>query len=270
MELSIIVTTYKNPELLKVCLDSIKKNFSLSNAEIIVAESSAQEETELLLRENFSEIKYLPFKKNVGLATLIEKAYAKCSGEYILTLNGDIIIKKNSIENLLNLIKNDPKIGLAGPKLLNFNETLQYSCFRFYTPLTILYRRTLLGRLSFAKKHLNKFLMKEIDHSKKQEVDWLMGSALITTRKAISKVGLMDKRFKLYFEDTDWCRRFWENEFSVVYYPNSEMYHYHGKGSDSQSIWKSLLLNRLTWIHIMSACKFFLKYSGKDNPRKKL
>jgi len=78
MELSIIVTTYKNPELLKVCLNSIQKNCSLSDIEIIVAESSAQEETELLMREDFPGIKYIPFKKNIGLARLLERAYESC------------------------------------------------------------------------------------------------------------------------------------------------------------------------------------------------
>jgi len=268
MKLSIIITTYKSPELLKVCLDSIKENCSLTDLEIIVAEGSSQEETAMLMQENFPEVKYFPIKENVGFAKLVKKAYKNSSGEYILTLNGDIIVKKDSIEKLLDFLEKNPEVGIAGPKLLNFNETLQYSSFRFYTPLTIIYRRTFLGHLPFAKKHLDRFLMKEADHNKKMEVDWLMGSALITSRKAVSEIGLMDERFKMYFEDTDWCRRFWESGYKVVYFPESQMYHYHGKGSDSRNIWKSLFLNRLTWIHIISALKFFLTDTGKRNPRK--
>ncbi len=268
MKLSIIITSYKSPELLKVCLDSIKKELTFTDFEIIVADGKTEEATEMMMREDYPDIKFLPFPKQDGFGFLIKKAYTKSQGDYFLILNGDIIVKKDSIEKLLELVQNNSEIGIAGPKLLNFNETFQYSCFRFYTPLTILYRRTFLGRFPFAQKHLDKFLMKEIDHNQKQEVDWLMGSALLTSRKAIEKVGLMDEQFKLYFEDTDWCRRFWENGYKVVYFPQSEMYHYHGKGSDSKSVWKSLFMNRLTWIHITSALKFFLKYAGKSNPRK--
>jgi GT2 family glycosyltransferase len=71
----------------------------------------------------------------------------------------------------------------------------------------------------------------------------------------------------MYFEDVDWCRRFWENQYKVVYFPHSQMYHYHGRGSAGRSIIGSLLSNRLTWWHIKSAIKFFWKYRGKSLPK---
>jgi GT2 family glycosyltransferase len=93
-----------------------------------------------------------------------------------------------------------------------------------------------------------------------------MGSAMITSRRAIKEVGLMDPRFKMYLEDTDWCRRFWEKGYKVVYFPEPKMYHYHGRGSAGKSVLGSLMFNRLTWIHIASALKYFIKYSGKSRP----
>lgn len=267
MRISIIVTSYKNPELLKVCLNSIKSNFNFSDYEILVADSETGEETKLMMKENFPEIKFFPFQENVGFQHLVKKGFEASSGQYILVLNGDIVVKKNSIESMLEYMDNHPGIGILGPKLLNFNETLQYSSFKFYSPLTILYRRTFLGKLPFAKKHLDRFLMKDYDHKIVKEVDWLMGSALMTSRKAIEAVGLMDPRFKLYMEDTDWCRRFWEAGYKVVYFPDSEMYHYHGRGSAGKSVLRSLLFNKLTWIHIFSAVKYFKKYRGKELPK---
>lgn len=252
--------------MLKVCIDSIRKNLTIGNCEIIVADSESEEETEMMMREDYPEIAYIPSRENIGFEGTVKNGLEKSRGKYILILNHDIIVKKSSIENLLEFIKNNPETGLCGPKLLNFNETLQPSCFRFYTPLTIIYRRTFLGRFKFAKKHLDKFLMKDFDHKSKREVDWLMGSALMTTGKAVKKVGLMDKRFRLYFEDVDWSRRFWENGYRVVYFPQSEMYHYHGRGSAGRSVFQALVSNRLTWIHIFSAIRYFLKYTGKSLP----
>lgn len=268
MELSIIITSYRNPELLKVCIDSIRKNTTLSDYEIIVADSQTEEPTELMMRENYPEIKFLPFKENVGFQHLVKAAYEKSRGEYILILNGDILVKKNSVEKLLNFLKDNPRAGMVGPQLLNFNETLQYSCFRFYSPVTILYRRTFLGKFKFAQKHLDRFLMRDFDHMNIREVDWLMGSALMTRRQAIEKVGLMDPIFQMYMEDTDWCRRFWENDYRVVYFPGAQMYHYHGRGSAGKGVLRLLLSNRLTWIHIASALKYFKKYLGQPSPRK--
>jgi GT2 family glycosyltransferase len=266
MELSIIIASYKNPDLTRVCIEAIRKNTKTKDYEIIVVDSATEEDTDLMMRNDFAEIKFFPFKDNVGFQHMVRSGIEASSGKYILILNGDIIVKNDSIDRLLQFVKTSDGIGIAGPQLLNFNETLQYSCFRFYTPFTILYRRTPLGRLGFAKKHLSRFLMEDFDHQTQKDVDWLMGSALMTTREALNKVGLMDPRFKMYLEDTDWCRRFWEHGYRVVYYPESKMYHYHGRGSAGRSVFRLLLSNRLTWIHIFSAIKYFIKYFGKSLP----
>jgi GT2 family glycosyltransferase len=269
MELSIIITGYKNPDLLKLCIDSIRKNFSWpkENYEIIVADSETEEATEIMMREDYPEIQFFPFVKNVGFQALVKKGIEKSQGDYLLILNHDIVVKKNSIENLFEFIKINPEVGMVGPRLINFNETLQYSCFRFYSPITIVYRRTVLGQLGFAKKHLDNFLMKDYDHKETKEVDWLMGSTIMVSRSAVEKVGLMDQRFKMYMEDTDWCRRFWENGLKVIYFPGSEMYHYHGRGSAGKGILRLIFFNKLTRLHILSALKYFLKYSGRPLPK---
>lgn len=266
MDLSIVVTSYKNPQLLRVCLDSIKKCTAGVEYELIVADSETQEDMELMMREDFPDVKFFPFKKNVGFQALVKKGIENSKGENILLLNGDIIVTQNSIHEMLNFLKSDTSIGMVGPKLLNFNGTMQQSCFRFYKPITIVYRRTFLGKLSFAKKHLNWFLMNDYDHSSTQEVDWLMGSALMISRKAIEKVGLLDPRYFMYMEDVDWCRRFWENNFKVIYFPFAKMHHYHGKGSAKGGVLQSLLLNKYTWIHISSGIKYFKKFFGRPLP----
>ena len=266
-ELSIIVTNYKNPDLLKLCLNSIKENVRDVDYEIIVADSATEEDTELMMREDFSDVKFFPFLKNVGFQQLVKKGLKESSGKYILILNGDILVKENSVEKLFDYLKNHPSVGMVGPKLFSFNEKFQASCFRFYKPITIVYRRTFLGKLWFAKKHLDWFLMKDYDHQRNKEVDWLMGSAFMISRKAVEKVGYMDAQFFMYMEDVDWCRRFWENGFKVVYYPEAQMLHYHGKGSGKKSFFYSIFFNKLTWIHIISALKYFKKYLNKPNPR---
>jgi GT2 family glycosyltransferase len=267
MELSIIITSYKNPELLKVCIDSIKKNIDFSDYEIIVSDSATEEKTELMMEVDYPEIKFLASADNIGFSGTVNNALEIVKGKYILILNGDVIVKKDAIEKLLEHIRNNPDVGIVGPQLINFNETMQPSTFRFYTPLTIIYRRTFLGKFGFAKKHLENFLMKDFDHQNIREVDWIMGSSLMTSRAAVEKIGPMDHQFKLYFEDTDWCRRFWEQGFKVIYLPQAQMYHYHGRGSASGNIIQALLSNRLTWIHIASAIKYFMKYSSKEIPK---
>ncbi|TAK94960.1 glycosyltransferase, partial [Patescibacteria group bacterium] len=171
MELSIAINNYKNPELLRLCIESIKRNVQGIEYELIVADSATEEATSLMMREDFPEVKFFPFSKNVGFQRLLHQGIEASTGKYLLLLNGDILATKNSVEQMIAHLKQHPEVGMLGPKLLNFNETLQYSCFRYYKPITILYRRTFLGRLPFAQKHLDWFLMKDYDHQKPKEVD---------------------------------------------------------------------------------------------------
>jgi len=266
-ELSIIVTSYKNPSVLRLCLESLKKNVLNRNFEILVFDSATEEETEMMMREDFPEIHFFPFENNLGFSRLVNRGLREARGNFILILNADIIIERRSVDILLQELKKNSQIGLIGPRLLSFDGRTQPSCFRFYTLPVIIYRRTFLGRFRFAKREIDKFLYKDKDLEKPQEVDWLMGSAIMTSRKAFEKVGFMEENFGfMYFEDVDWCRRFWEKGFKVVYYPLARMFHYHGKGSASQNVLKGILLNRLTREHIKSAFKYFLKYLGKKNP----
>lgn len=267
MELSIIITNYKQPELLKVCINSIKKNLTLSDYEIIVSDSEAEEKTGMMMREDFPDVAYIPFEKNVGFSVALNAGYKKSKGRFLLFLNADMIINENSIENLLDYAKNHPEAGIVGPKLLSFNNSPQLSCSRFYTPLTIIYRRTFLGKFNFAKKHLDWFMMKDYDRKTIREVDWVQGSAMMTRREAVEKVGLMDQNFTMYFEDVDWCRRFWEAGYKIIYFPASQIYHYHGRGSAGRNVIATLLSKRLAWLHIASALKYFWKYRGKPLPK---
>ncbi len=268
-ELSIIATSYKNPSVLRLCLESLKKNVLSENYEILVLDSATEEDTEMMMREEFPDIKFFPNKKNLGFAKLVNSGLKKAQGKYILILNSDIIIERRSADILLEQLKKNPGIGIISPKLLNFDGQTQPSCFRFYSPSVILYRRTSLGKFKFAKKRINNFLYKDKDLKKSQEVDWVMGSAVMTSSAAIGKIGPMEENFGfMYFEDVDWCRRFWGKGLKVVYFPGVKMFHYHGKGSASQGVFKAILLNKLTREHIKSAMKYFWKYFRKPNPHK--
>jgi GT2 family glycosyltransferase len=101
--------------------------------------------------------------------------------------------------------------------------------------------------------------MEDYDHSATADVDWLLGAVLMVRRSALEKVGLLDERFFLYFEDTDWCRRFWAAGFRVVYCTEATMVHYHERLS-AQGSWFLSPFRRSTRIHISSAVKYFSKW----------
>jgi len=262
--LSILIINYKNPPLLRLCLTSLKRALSSSlKHEILVVDISASPETKNVVKE-FSETKLLAFKENIGYTKGVNEGIKASSGDYILVLNPDIIPRPGSIERLVSYLKGNPGIGLVGPRLLNFDGSAQSSCFRHYTPLTILCRRSSLGRTPWGKKILDRFTMADKKLNEPTKAEWLMGSAIMVSRKAADKVGLMDEKFFLYMSDVDWARRFWENSFEVSYYPNSEMYHYHKRESKGYLGLLDVFINKQSRWHLIDAIRYFRKYGLKN------
>lgn len=266
-ELTIAINGYRSPEILRLCLLSISREMKETGIdyEVLVADSATEEATEMLMREEFPEARFFPFAENVGFKKLVNTSITEARGEYIFLINSDILLSPGAVPSMLSYLKAHPEIGLLGPKQFNFNGSLQSSCFHFYRPQTILYRR-IWGKLPFVKKHLRWFTLADEDLTQPKAVDWIIGSAMLVSKEKALQVGPMDEQFFLYMEDVDWCRRFWEHGFKVVHYPNTFVYHYHGKGSAKGGFFGSLLFNRLTWYHIESALKYFWKYRNKPLP----
>lgn len=91
-----------------------------------------------------------------------------------------------------------------------------------------------------------------------------MGSCYMLRASAVREVGGMDERFFLYFEDVDWCRRFWEKGWQVLYVPAALFSHFHQRSSRSSIL--GILTNWTTREHIRSALRYFKKYRGRPAP----
>ncbi|MEK7124857.1 MAG: glycosyltransferase family 2 protein [Patescibacteria group bacterium] len=261
--LSIVIVNYKNPALLRLCLGSLVRELSPHfDYEVVVVDSQTSVETQNVVREEFTtlfkKITLVPYRENTGYTRGNNEGMRKSSGDHFLILNPDAMITKGSVKRLYEYLVAHPQVGLLGPQLLDFNGTRQQSCFRFYSIFTILYRR--VNHLPFANRILNRFLMRDADLSKTIPVDWLMGSALMTSRAAVQRVGLMDERMFHYFSEVDWARRFWENGYAVTYFPHAQMYHYHRRQSKGRFGIFDIIMQRESRWHLMDGIRYFLKY----------
>jgi len=263
MKLSVIVTNYKTPELLKLCLKSVKECLINIEHEVFVADAQTSEDTEYVVNGLFPEYELLAFKKNIGFRALVNEGLKKVSGRYVLILNSDIVLTLGAVERMIDYMEANIKVGVVGPQLLNLDGSVQDSCLRFFGPLTVIARRTIFGKTRWGQRLIANFLMRDYDHQKPREVDWMLGSALLVKGEAIKKVGPMDDRFFLYFEDVDWCRRFWQAGYRLVYLSDAKIYHYHLRMSKKSGGIADLFVNKYTWIHIASAIKYYLKYGIK-------
>jgi hypothetical protein len=268
-ELSIIIVNYKNKEKLRSCLDSIiNTDLSDLSYEIIVIDNNSGDDLNdlVLLMKGKVDLKLINSQKNIGMGGGNNLGINVASGEYILILNPDTIIKERAILILLSYLKNNRDVALVGPKLLYPNGELQFSCSHFPKLYTPILRRTFLGR--FFKTSDVLFMMKDFNHQTIKEVDWLMGSCLMFKKELILQNGSIfrprfDERYFMYFEDIDLCRQIWANGYKVVYNPEAILIHDHNRQSARHPWYLAIFFDRLTWHHIGSWLKYFLKWNIK-------
>ena len=106
-ELSIIIVHHKTPELLKLCLDSIKKTVRDTDREVIIVDSATSRKSAETVKEKFPEAVFLPHKENLGYSRGVNAGIKEATGEFFLILNPDVILAENAVEKMLNYMRKD-------------------------------------------------------------------------------------------------------------------------------------------------------------------
>ncbi len=253
IKLSIIILNYKTKHLLRLVIKNLLQLGITVPYEIIVVDNASHDGSVEMMRQLYPQIKLIASEVNTGHAKGNNLGIAAASGEYLLIMNCDIIFfKAADIANICAYLDSQPAVAVLGPKLANGNGSVQKSCFRPYSLMTPLYRRTPLGRLPWAKKDLARHLMEDFDHAKLQEVDWVLGAVLFVRRSVLDQIGALDERFFLYFADFELCDRVRRHGYKVIYYPDVTIVHYHRRESAQGSMWGGIgsLFNYATRIHL--------------------
>ena len=143
-----------------------------------------------------------------------------------------------------------PEIGQIGPKIKDPDGKVNYSCRLLPTPFNLIFRRFLPFKKMIAKMDYE-YEMRKYDYNHIMEVPIVSGCFIFVPFKVFEEVGKFDERYFMYMEDYDLCRRIGE-KFKVIYYPEAEIIHEHGKAS-----YKS---RKMMIIHSQSAIKYFNKW----------
>lgn len=267
MKVTFVTVCYKTPELIRMLLTGVEAAKFPFSFEYIVVNNNPGDEVRTLITEHFPWVIYKEAPGNVGFGAGNNIAFRIAKGEYVMLINPDLTIFAGEMEKLIAYADAHADIGFIGPKLLNPNKTLQRTFTRFPSPMIPVYRRTLLGKMSFGKKSVENYLMYDVDPSVSMDVDGLFGAAILIRANALADVGYFDERFFMYFEDIDLCRRAWEKGHRVHFAPVAEFVHYHQRESDVKRPWQ-ILTNRISREHIKSAIRYFLKYFRRPSPRR--
>jgi len=255
VRLAVVIVSYNTRKLIRRCIESLHAFPPRGAFEVWVVDNASRDDSVAMLAAEFPSVHVQANADNLGYAAAVNQALEATTSEYLLVLNPDIVVREGALDLLLDFMDAHQDGGIAAAKLLNTDGSLQHSCRSFYTPRTLLLRRTPLGRLFPNSPVIRHHLLLDYDHATPRAVDWVIGACMLVRRNAADTVGGMDERFFLYFEDVDWCYRMSRQGWKVYYVPQSEMVHEHRRASARPK------LSRSFWAHLGSLLRFYEKWN---------
>jgi GT2 family glycosyltransferase/glycosyltransferase involved in cell wall biosynthesis len=221
--IDIVIPSYRDAELVAKLVASIHATVPAGLARIIVADDASGAEALAALRQ-IDGIEVIAGSENLGFAANVNRGLRATSPEHdVVVLNSDIEARPGWLACLQYAAAEEEDIGIVGARLLYPD-----------------------GRIQFAGTVRNLGAPEWFDHRYRfKPADWgpagLASSALAVTgacmyvkREVIERVGLLDERYPMAYEDVDWCLRTWQAGFRVMYFPAASLYHHESvtRGTD--------------------------------------
>lgn len=185
-----------------------------------------------MVRREFPRVRRIANTANRGFAAANNQGIAVAKGRYVLLLNSDTIVLDGAIARTVAFADAHGEAGIVGCRVLNADRTLQPTCFMFPSLFNMLLSSTYLYRAFPRHRVFGREHMTWWDHEEVREVDVISGCFMLVRREAINRVGTMDEGFFMYAEETDWCYRFRQAGWKVVYAPEGQIVHLGGKSSE--------------------------------------
>ena len=217
MDLSIIIVSWNTREALKNNLTQLLKSQGLS-FEVFVVDNNSSDGTVEVLKAEFPQLNIIANSANHGFAKANNQALALAGGDFILLLNPDMLVDdQTTLAKALAWLKSNPQAWVAGFKLLDSTGQILPQVRRFPTLADQL--AIILKLPHLFPSLLNRYIVKDFDYEQASAVDSIRGSFFFIRRETLQKVGRLDERFFVWFEEVDYCRRVYQAGAEVWYAP---------------------------------------------------
>jgi GT2 family glycosyltransferase len=243
LKLNIVIVSYNSASLLEECLDSIFKYPPRQNYGIIVVDNNSTDGSQELVRKKYPEVELIINTSNIGFAAANNIAIESTNSDFILLLNSDCQVYKDSLDEMINFIDNTAEAGIIGPKIINSDGSIQYSCRKFPSIIDA-GLHSILVNIVPDNPVSRKYKLADINRENPFAVDWVSGSCMLIRRQALVDTGFMDENYFMYVEDIDICFQMWNKNWKVFYYPHAEILHHTGGSTNTGKVAASIRMQK--------------------------
>ena len=257
--ISTIIVNYNAGELLRSCVDSLL-NCPLEIEIIVVDNASKDGSLDALL--GLPRVQIIKNTANVGFAAACNTGARIATARFLLFLNPDCSFKPGALVELLDAMGADGCVGMVGGFLTNLDGTEQAGSRRAVpTPWRSFVRA--FGLVRFANRWPRLFFDFHLhnqplpDHA--IEVEAISGACMMVKREAMQDVGEWDEGYFLHCEDLDWCMRFRQKGWKILFVPSSQITHALGVCGSSRPVF-------VEWHKHKGMIRFYHKFFRHQYP----
>jgi GT2 family glycosyltransferase len=234
-----VIVNYNGGATLTECVRSLRA--STIPVSIVVSDNGSEDYSIAYLRAsvtNAPQLSIIENGENLGYAKANNIALARCRSDYVLVLNPDCIVKPDTLEKMIGVMERHPEAGMAGCLIVNPDGSEQVGCRRLVpTPWRSMVRVLHLHQIIRNHPRFRSFMMAGLPLPRAPEpVEAISGAFMLVRREALAAVGLMDGNYFLHCEDLDWCMRFRQAGWKILFAPHVRIVHWKGLSSMARPV----------------------------------
>jgi hypothetical protein len=232
-DLGVVILNWNTRDLLRDCLCSVVASRGLSLRVCVVDNASSDGSADMVAAE-FPQVLLVRSPRNDGYAAGNNRGLRALGFErggqpdarHALLLNPDTVVPADGLARLVAHLEAHPEVGVAGPKIVLPDGSLDLACRRsFPTPEVSFYRLTGLSKLFPKSRLFGRYNLTYLDPDQETEVDAVVGACMLVRGEAIVKAGLLDEKFFMYGEDLDWALEIRKAGWRACYFPDVTILH---------------------------------------------
>jgi len=238
-DLSIIIVNWNTEELTRQCIRSIYDTLHDITFEVWVVDNNSSDGSVDMIKKEFQKVSLIENSRNEGFARANNQALKIIAGKYALLLNSDTIVLGNALSKMKEFMDAHQHVGVLGCKLLDKNSNLQLSAAWFHSLWSLIFGGDVLplalSRILRLKRFPGQCFLNETQHAILQEVDWVVGACMWVRVSVLCTAGLLDENLFMYGEEIEWCYRIKKAGWSVMYFPDAQIFHLGGGSGNAGS-----------------------------------